>query len=73
MVARVRLVAYCRATGIQKAVKLTDALIAATAIGHGLPVATQDNDHKQMSSAHGGLQVIQTSRPGRPRTSLGWG
>jgi hypothetical protein len=38
-------------------VKLTDALIAATAIDLGLPVVTQDDDFDQMSGAHPALQV----------------
>jgi predicted nucleic acid-binding protein len=41
MAAWARPVADCRAAGIQGTVKLTDALIAATAIEHGLPVVTQ--------------------------------
>jgi predicted nucleic acid-binding protein len=53
-----RLVTDCRAAGIQRAVKLMDALIAATAIEHGLPVVTQDNDYEQMSRAHEPLRVI---------------
>jgi predicted nucleic acid-binding protein len=44
MAASARLVADCRAAGIQRTVKLTDALTAATAIEHGLPVVTQDDD-----------------------------
>jgi predicted nucleic acid-binding protein len=53
-----RLVADCRAAGIQRAVKLTDALIAATAIEHGLPVVTQGDDYMQMSRAHEPLRVV---------------
>ena len=37
--------------------KLTDALIAATAIDLGLPVVTQDDDYDQMARAHPLLQV----------------
>ncbi|CCK58687.1 Conserved protein of unknown function with PIN domain, possible toxin VapC8 [Mycobacterium canettii CIPT 140070010] len=37
MISWARLVADCRAAGVQRSVKLTDALIAATAIEHGLP------------------------------------
>lgn len=44
MVAWARLVSDCRAAGIHRTVKLTDALIAATAIEHGLPIVTQDDD-----------------------------
>ena len=53
-----RLVADCRAAGIQRAVKLMDALIAATAVEHGLPVVTQDDDYEQMDRVHEPLQVI---------------
>lgn len=53
-----RLVADCRAAGIQRTVKLTDALIAATAIEHGLPVITQDDDYSQMAQAHAPLSVV---------------
>jgi predicted nucleic acid-binding protein len=58
MVSWARLVADCRAAGIHRTVKLTDALIAATAIEHGLPVVTQDQDYAQMSRAHAPLQVL---------------
>lgn len=58
MVAWARLVADCRSAGIQRAVKLTDALIAATAVEHGLPVVTQDSDYDQMANAHGPLSVL---------------
>lgn len=53
-----RLVADCRAAGIQRTVKLTDALIAATAVEHGLPVITQDDDYNQMAQAHAALSVV---------------
>lgn len=53
-----RLVADCRAAGIQKTVKLTDALIAATAVEHGLPVVTQDDDYNRMAQAHTALSVV---------------
>ena len=58
MVAWARLVADCRSAGIQRAVKLTDALIAATAVEHGLPVVTQDTDYDQMAGAHPPLRVL---------------
>jgi len=58
MVAWARLVADCRSAGIQRAVKLTDALIAATAVEHGLPVVTQDSDYDQMAGAHSALRVV---------------
>lgn len=58
MSAWARLVSDCRAEGVHRAVKLTDALIAATAITHGLPVITQDSDFALMQRAHPGLRVI---------------
>lgn len=59
MVAWARLVADCRAAGVQRTVKLTDALIAATAVEHGLPVVTQDDDYDQIARAHAALTVIK--------------
>jgi predicted nucleic acid-binding protein len=53
-----RLVADCRAAGIQRMVKLTDALIAATAVEHGLPVITQDDDYNRIAKAHAALSVV---------------
>ena len=47
MVTWARLVADCREAGIHRVVKLTDALIAATAIEHGLPVVSQDGDYER--------------------------
>jgi predicted nucleic acid-binding protein len=47
MVTWARLVTECRVAGVHRAVKLTDALIAATAIEHGLPVVTQNTDFDQ--------------------------
>lgn len=52
-----RLIADCRAAGISRTVKLTDALIAATAIDLGLPVVTQDDDYDQMARVHPQLRV----------------
>ncbi len=57
MTAWARLVTDCRSAGIHRTVKLTDALIAATAIDLGLPVVTQDDDYDQMAGAHAPLQV----------------
>jgi predicted nucleic acid-binding protein len=57
MVTWARLVADCRVVGVHRTIKLTDALIAATAIEHGLPVVTQDTDYDQMALAHARLQV----------------
>jgi hypothetical protein len=59
MAAWARLVGDCRSAGIQRTVKLTDALIAATAIDLGLPVVTQDDDYDQMARAHPPLQVLK--------------
>jgi predicted nucleic acid-binding protein len=53
-----RLVFDCRRSDIHRTVKLTDALIAATAIEHGLPVVTQDEDYSQIANAHPALQVV---------------
>jgi len=53
-----RLVADCRAAGIQRSVKLTDSLIAATAVEHGLSVVTQDGDFEKLAKAHPELRVI---------------
>jgi predicted nucleic acid-binding protein len=53
-----RLVIDCRAVGVHRTVKLTDTLIAATAIEHGLPVVTQDDDYAQIARAHPALRVI---------------
>ena len=51
------LVADCKAAGIHRTVKLTDALIAATAVERGLPVVTQDDDYEQLARAHPSLHV----------------
>jgi predicted nucleic acid-binding protein len=53
-----RLVADCKAAGIHRTVRLTDALIAATAIEHGLPVVTQDSDYERIAKAHPALRVL---------------
>ena len=49
----------CAAAGYAKRVKLMDGLIAATAIEHGLPVVTQDEDFDLMASAHAPLDLIR--------------
>lgn len=54
-----RLVTDCRAAGIHRTVKLTDALIAATAVEHGLPVVTQDDDYDRIAAAHQPLRVLR--------------
>jgi predicted nucleic acid-binding protein len=59
MVSWARLVADCRTAGVHRAVKLTDSLIAATAIEHGLPVVTQDTDFDHISRACPALSVIK--------------
>jgi predicted nucleic acid-binding protein len=58
MVTWARLVADCRRADIHRTVRLTDALIAATAVEHGLPVVTQDEDYAQIARAHPALQVV---------------
>jgi predicted nucleic acid-binding protein len=58
MVSWARLVADCRRAGVQRTVKLTDALIAATAVEHGLSVVTQDADYEEIADAHPPLRVI---------------
>lgn len=59
MVSWARLIVDCRATGVHRAVKLTDALIAATAIEHQLPIVTQDADFDQIAQACPALSVIK--------------
>jgi predicted nucleic acid-binding protein len=58
MVTWARLLSASKAAEIHRTIKLTDALIAATAIEHGLPVVTQDNDYDQMARAYPDLQVL---------------
>lgn len=59
MVSWARLVTDCRAAGIHRVVKLADALIAAIAVEHGLPVVTQDDDYDRIAAAHAPLRVIK--------------
>lgn len=54
-----RLVVDCQEAGIHRTVKLTDALIAATAIEHGLAIVTQDDDYDEIAAAHPPLRVIK--------------
>jgi predicted nucleic acid-binding protein len=54
-----RLVVDCRRAGVHRAVRLTDALIAATAVVHGLPIVTQDDDFDRIAAAHPGLRVVR--------------
>lgn len=58
MVSWARLVADCKAADIHRTVKLTDALIAATAVEHGLPVVSQDDDYTKIARAHSALRVL---------------
>ncbi len=53
-----RLVADCKAAGIHRTVKLTDALIAATAVEHGLPVVSQDGDFEKIAAVHSPLRTL---------------
>ena len=53
-----RLVADCQAAGLHRTIKLTDALIAATAVEHGLPVVSQDGDFEKIASVHAPLRVL---------------
>ena len=54
-----RIVSDCRAAGVQRVVKLTDTLIAATAVEHGLPVVAQDADFDEIAVAHPALSVVR--------------
>lgn len=49
----------CAAAGIARTVRLMDALIAATAIEHGLAVVTQDGDFDLIAEIHPPLDVIR--------------
>lgn len=59
MTAWAQLVNDCRRAGVHRTVRLTDALIAATAVVHGLPVVTQDEDFDRIASAHPSLRVTR--------------
>jgi predicted nucleic acid-binding protein len=59
MVAWARLVADCKAAGIHRAIRLTDSLIAATAVEHGLQIVSQDGDYAKIASAHPALHVLE--------------
>jgi predicted nucleic acid-binding protein len=52
-----RLTHDCRQAGTRP--KILDALIASTAIEHGLPVVTQDDDFAAMARAHPRLTVTR--------------
>lgn len=49
----------CAAAGIARKVRLVDALIAATAIEHGLAVVTRDDDFDLIAEVHPPLDVIR--------------
>lgn len=53
------LVRACNAAGFAGRVKAMDALIAATAIEHGLAVITQDDDFDLIASAEPSLDLIR--------------
>jgi predicted nucleic acid-binding protein len=55
MSAFARLVDDCRHADVRP--KVLDALIAATAVEHGLPIVTQDDDFDTIASAHPRLTV----------------
>ncbi len=57
MTAWAQLVIDCRRAGVHRTVRLTDALIAATAVVHGLAVVTQDEDFDRIATAHPALRV----------------
>jgi predicted nucleic acid-binding protein len=59
MVAWARLVNDCRRAGVHRAVKLSDTLIAATAVDRGLPVVTRDRDYELIARAHPDLLVLE--------------
>lgn len=59
MTAWARLVIDCRRMGVHRTVRLTDALIAATAVVHGLPVVTQDEDFDRIATAHPLLRIVR--------------
>lgn len=59
MITWARLADDCCAAGVHRVVKLLDALIAATAVEHGLPVVTQDADYDAIGRAHPALRVFK--------------
>lgn len=52
-----RIVRDCRREGAR--VRILDALIAATAVEHGLAVVTQDDDFEAISAVHAELRVVR--------------
>lgn len=59
MVSWARLVRACAEAGVSGRVKTLDALIAATAIEHGLAVVSKDDDFDLIAAAEPGLDVIR--------------
>ena len=59
MVTWARIVAECARRGLQRVVKLTDTLIAATAVEHGLVVVTQDDDFDDIARAYRDVRVLK--------------
>ena len=59
MVPWAHLVAACQSVGVHRVVKLSDALIAATAVEHGLAIVTQDDDYDSIARAHPRLRVLK--------------
>lgn len=59
MSAWARVVVDARTAGVHRLVRLTDALVAATAVAHGLPVVTQDGDFDRIAAVHPALQVVR--------------
>jgi len=57
MSAFARLVHDCRRAGIRP--RVLDALIGATAVEHGLPLVTQDDDFAGISAAHAPLTILR--------------
>lgn len=57
MSAFARLVHDCRLKGVRP--RVLDALIAATAVQHGLPVVTQDDDFAAIAAVHPPLTVLR--------------
>lgn len=59
MSAWARLVNDARRAGVNRLIRLTDALIAATAVAHELPVVTQDDDFDRIAAAHPAVRVVR--------------
>lgn len=59
MITWARVVSDCRGVGVHRTVKLTDALIAATGVEHGLPIVTQDDDYDQIARGHPAVRILR--------------